>query len=85
MSFANGYNYEATLNTTSDTINFPVYVRELQITNDASSGNLQYKFNSSETYRTLKPGETSRVENIRTNKLLINATGNVPYRIWGLG
>ena len=85
MSYANSHSVEGTLASTSATITFPWPVREVQITNDSPVANFQYKLNASETYRTLKPFETSRLEGVRCNELFINSAASVDYRIWGLG
>lgn len=66
------------------TITFPWKPKEIQVTNDSASDNLKYKFNDSETYRTLKPLETSTLYNISIRNLILFGTA-IPYRVWGLG
>jgi len=85
MSFANSHSVEGTLAATTATITFPWPVREVQITNDSTAADLQFKLNSSETYRTLKPYETATLEGVRVPELYISSSASVPYRIWGLG
>lgn len=83
MSYANNYSSEGTLQG-EKTITFPWKPREVQIINDSGSQNLQYKFNPSEDFRTLKPYETSTLYNVSLRTIIISGTG-VPYRIWGMG
>ena len=85
MSLANSYVAEATLASTTATITFPWPAREVQITNDSKTADLQFKLNLSETYRTLKPYETCTITNMRVPELYISSSASVPYRIWGLG
>lgn len=84
MSYANSHSVEDSVNGTS-TIAFPWPVRQVQITNDSSSGDLQFRLNETETYRTLKPFETASLESVRITNLYLNTTTSVDYRIWGLG
>jgi hypothetical protein len=84
MSLANSYVVEDSLNGTV-TLTFPWPAREVQITNDSPTSNLQYKLNSSETFRTLKPYETSTLERVRVTELYLSTTALVAYRMWGLG
>jgi len=84
MSLANSHSVETSLNGT-ETITFPWPVREVQITNDSVTNNLQYKLNSSETFRTLKPFETSTIQGVRVTELYLSTSASVDYRIWGLG
>lgn len=83
MSYANNYSDEGILNGIR-IITFPWKPKELQITNDSSTKDLEYKFNELEEYRTLKPYETSTLCNISIRNLYISGT-NVNYRVWGLG
>ncbi len=84
MSYSNSHSVEGSLNGTA-TITFPWPVKEVQITNDSATHDLKYRLNSSETYRTVKPLETSRLERVRITSLELSTTFEVPYRIWGLG
>lgn len=83
MLYANNYSEESNING-EKIIDFPWSPKELQITNDSSSGDLKYKFNKKEVYRTLKPYETSTLTNISINELYLSGS-NVDYRVWGLG
>ena len=85
MSRANSHVVENTLESTTLTISFPWPVREVQITNDSALWPLKYKLNSSETYRTLKPYETSTITDVRVTQLLLSSDNTVAYRVWGLG
>jgi len=57
--------------------------RKLVITNDHATNDLQFKFNVSETYGTLKGTESLSLD-FWTRTIIINGT-NVPYRIWIFG
>ena len=82
MPYANSYSREESLDGI-ETITFPWKPKTLQITNDSISNNLQFKFNASETYRTLKPYETYCGEGISIRNLYLS--GTVDYRVWGTG
>ena len=64
------------------TLDFPIRVRHIEIINDNSSDILQYKFNETEGYATLKPLEAV-VTNIKSWKLYLRGTGE--YRVRGEG
>jgi len=84
MSFANSYVDEGSLSGVfTKTITFPWKPKELQITNDSSTKTLKYRFGESETYRTLKPYETSTLTGISIRYL--HLSGSDDYRVWGLG
>jgi len=83
MPYANSYSDEGTL-TGTKTIVFPWKPKELQITNDSGTSSLQYRFNTTEGYRTLKPYETSTLRGISIRSLHLNGI-SIPYRVWGLG
>jgi len=55
---------------------------KLVVTNDSATQNLQFKFNASETYATLKPTETLSVQ-VHTKEVLLSGSGS--YRIWSFG
>lgn len=57
--------------------------RRIIITNDSTSGDLQFKFNVSEQYATLKPTETITLNIAHKSVLLFG--NNTPYRVWGMG
>lgn len=63
-------------------ITFDLPVKRISISNDSSTVNLQFKFNSTETYGTLKPTETFSAEATVRDVFL---SGNGAYRVWGLG
>lgn len=64
--------------------NFKRKSRQILLTNDSSSYDLEYKFNASEEYATLKPAETvSMFVHIRS--LHLRSTNTINYRIWVYG
>ena len=69
------------LNTTE--ISFNWKPRRIIITNDSTSGDLKFKFNTSEAYATLKPTETITL-NI-AHKIVLLSGNSIPYRVWGMG
>jgi len=75
--------FEGTVNGTV-TLNFDLPVKRIMITNDSSTADLQYKFNASRPYSTLKPTEVySNV--ITVNTVYLSTTTSVSYRVWGVG
>ena len=85
MSTANTYAAEGTLAATTGTVEFPWPAREVQIINDSTQFDLQFRFNPTETYLTVGPQEVVSMEDVRIVTLYINSAESVPYRIWGLG
>ncbi len=83
MSYANSHSVEDNTSNINQ-IDFPWPIREMQITNDSSGSNLQFKLNETETYRTLKPYETCTLEHVRVTTVYLNGV-SVPFRVWGLG
>lgn len=65
------------------TITFNFKPRRIIITNDDLTTDLSFKFNSSETFATLKPTETITFD--VAHKSVIISGSSVPYRIWGIG
>ena len=57
--------------------------RRIIITNDSTSGDLEFKFNESEAFATLKPTETITL-NI-AHKIVLLSGNSIPYRVWGMG
>lgn len=70
---------EGTINGT-ELLTLTLASRRLTITNDSATKTLKYKFNSSESYATLKPTETLSLDFI-TRTIYIQGSG-VDYRIW---
>lgn len=64
-------------------ITFKWKPRRIIITNDSTSSDLQFKFNESEEYATLKPTETVTL-NV-AHKIVLLSGNNTPYRVWGMG
>ena len=79
---ANFESLEGTV-TTPTTLTFNRKSRKVVITNDHPTENLYYKFNSSETFGTLRATESLSLFFI-SNELYIDGT-NVPYRVWVFG
>ena len=57
--------------------------RHIVITNDHASNDLSFKFNSSESFGTVKAGESLSLY-FRTGTIIIDGT-SVSYRIWIYG
>ena len=85
-TLANFYPSEGTLDVTPVTVTFPWKARKVVITNDSSSYELEYKFNASESFGTLKASETISVM-INSREVLLDSPSNntVAYRVWGFG
>lgn len=81
-SYANLDVHEGTL-TGNKTITFSHKPRRIIITNDSASNNLEFKFNDSESYATLKPTETITLD--IAHKIVLLQGSSVSYRIWGIG
>ncbi len=64
------------------TINFPWRCRWVEIINDSGTVDLQYKFNSSETYATLKPLEVANPP-VKQKQVILNGTGSYRVRAYG--
>ena len=69
--------------TTETTLTLNRRSRHIVITNDHASNDLSYKFNSSESFGTVKAGESLSLY-FRTSTIIIDGT-SVPYRIWVYG
>jgi len=82
LVLANLESLEGTV-TTATTLTLTRKSRKIIITNDHATNSLSYKFNSSETYATLKGTETLSIL-FSTNQIIIDGT-SVPYRIWVYG
>jgi len=80
--YANLESLEGTV-TTETTLDLTRKSRKVIITNDHPTAVLQYKFNASETYATLKGTESLSLY-FWTKTIIINGS-NVPYRIWVFG
>lgn len=80
MVYANFDSQEGTVSGTA-TVALARKSRKLIITND-SANDLQFKFNSSETFGTLRPNETFSAE-VWTRTVYLS--GNGAYRIWSIG
>ena len=73
--------FEGTVSGTAQ-LTFDIPVKRITISNDSSLNDLQFKFNSTETYATLKPTETFSAEATVRDVYL---SGSGDYRVWGLG
>ncbi len=56
--------------------------RRMTIINDSSSINLQFRFNESEDYATLKPTEVFSMDILTKT---VDLAGNCKYRVWVFG
>ena len=83
MSLANKRSWEGTL--TEEFREVPdMPLRKLIITNDSATIDIKFKFNPSENFSTLKPGETLQIEDMRITFICLQGL-NAKYRVWGLG
>lgn len=83
---ANTYPSEGTVGLVPVTIVFPWRARKVLIINDSSTRDLQFKFNETESYGTLKPKEEMSLYLYSSTVLLDSPDDiNVPYRVWGFG
>lgn len=80
-SYANLEVYEGSVSG-SATITFILVPRRMIITNDSSSNSLQFRFDDTRNFATLKPTETITLD-ISRRQITLN--GNAAYRIWGIG
>ena len=80
--YANLEVYEDNTSSLTD-ITFKLKPRKVIITNDSTTDNLQFRFNTAFGYATLHPTETITLEITSRNLFLIGT--NVDYRIWGIG
>jgi hypothetical protein len=72
--------------TTERTVSFPRRVTQLILTNDSPDHDLQFKFNSTETFGTAKATESLTLPARVQNVILCSPSGqSVPYRLWGFG
>lgn len=77
---------EGTVNTSAVTITFTWKARKITIINDSSTRELQFKFNTTESYGILKPKEEVSVHHYSNTVIIDSPTnGDVPYRVWGFG
>lgn len=78
---SNQYVNEGTA-TASTELTLPWRAREIEIINDSANLSLGYKFNSGETFATLKPLE-SVTPAVKSKTIFLNGTGL--YRVRGYG
>lgn len=81
-SYANLDAREGTADGT-ETITFKWKPRKIVITNDSATKDLQFKFNTSEEFATLRATETITFD--IAHKVLILSGSGVDYRVWGVG
>ena len=82
-SYANLDSQEGSVNGTK-TITFNWKPRKIIITNDSSSVDLGFQFNTVHTVATLKPTETISLE-MASKTIVLTSSSAVSYRIWGIG
>ena len=80
--YANFESLEGTV-TVPTTLTLVRRSRHIVITNDHATEDLSYKFNTSETFGTVKAGESFSVY-FKSPTIMIDGT-TVPYRIWVYG
>lgn len=80
--YANFESLEGTV-TEETTLTLTRRSRHIVITNDHATESLSYKFNSTETFGTVKAGESLSLY-FRASTIIIDGT-SVPYRIWVYG
>lgn len=80
-AIANQYVSEDTA-TAATKLTLPWRARQIEIINDSGSVDLGYKFNSSETFATLKPLE-SVVPAVKSKTIFLNGTGAYRVRAYG--
>lgn len=65
------------------TLNLTRRSRRMVITNDHATADLKFKFNTSETFGTLKGTESLSLD-FWTKTIILSGT-NVPFRVWIFG
>ena len=80
--YTNQYIDEDTLAATTKTYTFEWKAKRIALTNDSLNADLGYKFNSTESYATLKGGETITIEQVSLRNFYLNSTASVAYRLW---
>jgi hypothetical protein len=85
FTYKNSTSHEGILESTTETITFLPPVLELRIINDSTTDSLGFKLSTSESYRTLLPGENTILTSMHVKDVIINSTASVAYRVWGLG
>ncbi len=68
---------------TETTLSLNFNARHFTITNDDASSDLSFKFDSAESYATVKPMETVSLP-VASGDIIINGS-SIAYRIWALG
>lgn len=81
--YANFEPIEGVTTGSDETLTFVRRSRKVVITNDHPTNALQYKFNSSESFGTLRPTETLSL-GITAKQIILNGN-SVSYRVWVFG
>jgi len=78
-------NYEAKEGTvaTETSLDFARPSRKIVVTNDSSTKELRFKFNTGEDFGTLRPTETFSAH-MRVLQVIVDGD-SVPYRVWAIG
>ncbi len=86
MSGLANFNKSEGNTSSSVTITFDWKARHIVITNDSSSRDLEFKFQSGQSYATLLPTETVSLY-IHSQTVLLNSpsASTVQYRVWAWG
>jgi len=80
-SISNQFIQEGTASTDLQ-IDFPWRARHIEIINDSDTENLQYKFNTSESYATLYPLEVANPP-IKQTQVIVSGTAAYRVRAYG--
>lgn len=80
---ANFHSEEGTVNGTKQITFSKWKPKKVVITNDSVIANLEFKFNDSESYGTLKPTETISMY-ISVRDIYLRGS-SIDYRVWGIG
>lgn len=80
-SISNQYVSEGTA-TSSTELTLPWRARQIEIINDSATKELGYKFNSSESFATLKPLETT-IPAIKSKTIFLNGSDTYRVRAYG--
>ena len=83
QAFRNFVSVEGTI-TGTETIPFEKKSRHIMLMNDSDSINLCFRFSTAEAFGTLYPGESLTL-NLTEEKIILNSSAEVPYRLWAFG
>ena len=73
--------HEDTLDNTTLTIIFDRPSREIELTNQSTTADLQYKFKTGQDFATLDPTETVTMD-VWVRQIILTTTEVITYRLW---